>query len=112
MYGQIIDAETTFSFQGKHFNQGFNTDMGAIASVSEMFEFSLRWQEGGPVFPFSYSPLVGGSVLGRFRAVYHMAVSVHKLLLAVPLRSIEMIAGEDNWKNCLHATFYTVHTFD
>lgn len=35
MYGQIIDAETTFSFQGKHFNQGFNTDMGAIASVSE-----------------------------------------------------------------------------
>lgn len=42
MYGQIIDAETTFSFQGKHFNQGFNTDMGAIASVSEMFEFSLR----------------------------------------------------------------------
>lgn len=51
-------------------------------------------------------------MLGRFRAVYHMAVSVHKLLLAVPLRSIEMIAGEDNWKNCLHATFYTVHTFD
>lgn len=42
MYGQIIDAETTFSFQGKHFNQGFNTDMGAIASVSEMFAFLLR----------------------------------------------------------------------